>query len=197
MQVLHTHSTHYLQHPKLRIGPACNSGMPASVGSSWHVKMGTEGGFVGRKWWWMHLTTWKILKFSIWDDWQTISTRNIRYTFYNHIRSKISSLDIMDDDQHYLIAKILTLCFCCHLTKSLVQKTLLPGSPTPSPCHPLEFHHNDCRNLKGCGASLAISGKTAKNAFLTCSHFKTVLKGSNKKSETKKHYSKYSSIRLL
>lgn len=59
---------------------------------------------------------------------------------------------------------------------------------TPSPCHPLEFHRNDCRNLKGCRASLAISGKCRKNAFLTCSQFKKVLKGSDKKSETKKHY---------
>ena len=58
--------------------------------------------------------------------------RNIEYNFYKYILSKISSLAILDDHQHYLLAKILTTQKPMHMPSSHQvprQNTLLLGSP--------------------------------------------------------------------
>ena len=141
IQVLHNHTIHYLKHPKLRVGPACSSGMPASAGSSCYAKRERRGGVVGRQCWLMRLDKCNAWSSSLQRHGKHRSSqikmigeqfpgRNIEYKSYNYILSKISSLAILDDHQHYLLAKILTTQKPMPSSHQVPrQNTLLLGSP--------------------------------------------------------------------
>ena len=97
------------------------------------------------------ITTWNIVKFSIEDDSQTISARNIKHKSYNYILSKIIAMMTINT----FSKKNSPLKNLCFISPSPSPKYIATRVPTPSPCHPLEFHRNDCRNLKSSRAQTA------------------------------------------